>query len=144
MALNRNRLARLIGVSLMGHTHLLVANYHIFGLLLPTTLSNEVLCLKSRIAHKLRVRGHSDEVFRWHVLPELVQDGSVVDLAKSYNGQSKSITVDAIYGPLTMSDGATQSRSRCQSFASKLSAHSKSTLWQFMTSARCQWEDLIN
>lgn len=47
--------------------------------LLPLGAANEMLCLEEWVAEDVWVGGHLDKVFSRHVLPELVEEGSVVD-----------------------------------------------------------------
>ena len=79
MALDRDGRPRLICVFLMWHSQLVVANDLIVGDLLPFRSSLEVLRHKSLITEDFRVRRHCDEVVGRHGLPELVEEGAVVD-----------------------------------------------------------------
>jgi hypothetical protein len=79
MALERDSGPRLVCVFLMRHPQLVVANNLIVRHLLPFAGALEVLRHQSLVPQHLGVRNHGDEVVCRHGLPELVEEGAVID-----------------------------------------------------------------
>lgn len=80
VALDRNRLARLVGVLLMRHADLVAAGDLRLGNLLPSGRADEMLRLQQRIPEELWIGSHCDELIGWHVFPYLVEERAVIDL----------------------------------------------------------------
>jgi hypothetical protein len=76
---DRNGRPSLVCVFLMRHPQLVVADNLSVGDLLPFGGALEVLCHQGFVAEDLGVSDHCDEVVGRHGLPELVEEGAVVD-----------------------------------------------------------------
>ena len=79
MSLDGHLLQRRVRVLLMRNTELVVADDFVVGDFLPLGAADEVLGLEGWVAEDVRVRGHFDELVRWHFFPDLVEEGAVVD-----------------------------------------------------------------
>lgn len=80
VALYGDRLSRLVRVPLVGDTQLVHANDLGLANLFPLCTADEVLGHEQRVAEHGLVRNHGDELFGGHSFPDLVKEGSVVDL----------------------------------------------------------------
>ena len=114
MSLNGNLGAGFIGVPLVRHAKLVVANDLVIRDLLPFGATDEVLGLEERVAEHRFVGNHGDEFLSRHRLPNLVEEGTVVDL----DGAQLSAGEDGLWGSketLTLKVGAMHLRRRSQS-----------------------------
>jgi len=80
VSLNGDLLAGFVGVLLVRHAKLVVANDLVIRDLLPLSAADEVLGLEERVAEHVRVGNHGYEFLSGHRLPDLVEEGTVVDL----------------------------------------------------------------
>lgn len=79
VALHEDLRSRGVGIFLVGHTQLVVADDLVVRDLLELGGAAEVLGHQSGVAEDLGVGDHLDEVICWHGFPELVEEGAVVD-----------------------------------------------------------------
>ena len=68
----------------------------VLGGLFPPCATDEMLCLEERVAENGRVRGHCDELFSGHRLPDLVQERAVVDPQCRCNALAQTVPVLSI------------------------------------------------
>lgn len=80
VSLNSDLLAGCVSVLLVRHAKLVVANDLVIRDLLPLSAADEVLGLEERVAEHVRVGNHGYEFLGRHRLPDLVEEGTVVDL----------------------------------------------------------------
>lgn len=79
VALDGDLGAGLVGVLLVWHTELVVADDLVVGDLLPHGSTDKVLGLEGWVTEDIGVGCHLQELFRWHGLPDLVKERTVVD-----------------------------------------------------------------
>lgn len=114
MSLDGDLGAGCIGVPLVRHAKLVVANDLVIRDLLPLGAADEVLGLEERITEHVWVGNHGNEFLSRHRLPDLVEEGTVVDLY----GAQLSAGEGALWGSketLTLKVGAMHLRRRSQS-----------------------------
>jgi hypothetical protein len=80
VTLDSDRLHAGVGVLLMRYAELVVAHNLVVGDLLPPGPADEVLCLEEWVAQHGVVGDHLEVFIGWHGLPDLVEEGTVVDL----------------------------------------------------------------
>ena len=80
MALDRDLLSAGVGVLLVWYAQLVIADNLVIRDLLPSGPADEVLCHEEFVAQHGLVGDHLEEVFGRHGLPDLVEEGTVVDL----------------------------------------------------------------
>ena len=80
MSLDGDLGAGFIGVPLVRHTKLVVANDLVIRDSLPLGAADEVLGLEERVTEHVFVGNHGNEFLSRHRLPNLVEEGTVVDL----------------------------------------------------------------
>jgi hypothetical protein len=90
VAFQRHSRPCLVGVFLMWHTQLVVADNLVVRDLLPLAGALEVLRHQPLVPQHLGVRDHGDKVVRRHGFPDLVQEGSVVDAEGRRNACSQT------------------------------------------------------
>ena len=83
VSLNGDLLEGCVGVLLVRHAKLVVANDLGIRDLLPLSAADEVLGLEERVAEHGRVGNHGYEFLSRHCLPDLVEEGTVVDLYRA-------------------------------------------------------------
>lgn len=82
VALDGDRLAARVRVLLVRHAQLVVPDDLRVRYLLPARAADEVLRLEQRVAEDRLVADHGDELLGRHGLPDLVEEGAVVDLVR--------------------------------------------------------------
>jgi hypothetical protein len=82
MALGLNGLARIVCVSLVRNTHLMMTYDFLVGDLFPSAPADEVLCFEAIVAKEMRIGDQSYEFICWYILPILVDNGTIVNLTK--------------------------------------------------------------
>lgn len=114
MALGLNGLARIVCVSLVRNTHLMMTYDFLVGDLFPSAPADEVLCFEAIITKEMRIGDQSYEFICWYILPILVDNGTIVNLTKV----RPALRIGLPNSTRTIKDGATHWRSRCQSLES--------------------------
>ena len=96
MTLDKDLAHRRIRVFLVRHTQLVVADDLVVANLLPLGATDKVLRLQRRVAEDVGVRSHLDELIGRHSLPDLVQEGTVVDAEGRGNAFAEAVPVLAV------------------------------------------------
>nr|POE79761.1 hypothetical protein CFP56_07826 [Quercus suber] len=94
-----------VGVLLVGDAQLVVADDLVVRHLLPLGAADEVLRLQRRVAQHVRVRGHLHKLLGRHRLPDLVEEGAVVDAQRRRDALAQARPVFRVVAVRPFEDG---------------------------------------